>query len=180
MQAYYRSRPSLTPVTLSALAFAAVFAMTHLLPVPGGKKAVTGAIAKGRLFDQSPSFDATDVQARLEGFGEQGRAAYQVMMYTGDLVFPLAILVLLLLTARYLLLIDAVARLPRVAALFAAAFFGSDMIENSIIYYLLATFPGASGLGSLLGVVTSAKFVFLASAVLMLLLSAAKYIVRQR
>ena len=180
MQADYRLRPSLMPVTFSALALVAVFAMTHLLPIPGGKKAVTAAIANGRLFDQSPSFDATDVLVRLEGFGEQGRAAYQIMMYTGDLVFPLAILALLLLTARYRLLIDEAAGLPRVATLLATAFFVSDMIENSIIYYLLATFPDASGLGSLLGIVTSAKFVFLASAVLVLLLSAARYIVGRR
>ena len=180
MPADHRSRPSLMPVTLSALALAAVFAMTHLLPIPGGKKAVTALIANGRLFDQSPSFDAADVWVRLEGFGEQGREAYQIMMYTGDLVFPLAILALLLLTARYLLLIDGAARLPRVAALLATAFFGFDMIENSIIYYLLTTFPDASRLGSLLGIVTSAKFAFLASAVLVLLLSAARYIVGRR
>jgi hypothetical protein len=102
------------------------------------------------------------------------------MMYTGDLVFPLAILALLLLTARYLLLIDEAARLPWFAGLLATAFFGSDMIENSIIYYLLTTFPDASRLGSLLGIVTSAKFVFLASAILVLLLSAARYIVGRR
>lgn len=117
---------------------------------------------------------------RLESFGEQGRAAYQIMMYTSDLVFPLAILALLLLTVRYLLLIDGQARLPQVAALLAIAFFEADMIENSIIYYLLATFPETSGLGSLLGIVTSAKFAFLASAVLVLLLSAVRRAVVRR
>ncbi len=176
----YRSRPSLMPVILSALVLAAVFAATHLLAIPGGKMAVTAAIDNGRLFDQSPSFDATEVLARLEGFGDQGRAAYQIMMYTSDLVFPLAILALLLLTTRYLLQIDGQARLPRIAALLATAFFGADMIENSIIYYLLATFPEASGLGSLLGIVTSAKFAFLASAVLVLLLSMARQAVMRR
>jgi hypothetical protein len=176
----YQTRPSLMPVTLSALVLAGVFAATHLLPIPGGKKAVTAAIDNGRLFDQSPSFDAAEVLVRLEGFGEQGRAAYQTMMYTSDLIFPLAILALLLLTSRYLFLIDGQARLPRVAALLAVSFFGTDMIENSIIYYLLATFPEASSLGSLLGIVTSAKFAFLASAVLVLLVSAASWVVMRR
>lgn len=176
----YRTRPSLMPVTLSALVLAAVFAATHLLPIPGGKKAVTTAIANGRLFDQSPSFDAAEVMVRLESFGEQGRAAYQTMMYTSDLIFPLAILALLLLTSRYLFLIDRQARLPQVSALLAIAFFGSDMIENSIIYYLLDNFPEASSLSSLLGIVTSAKFAFLASAVLVLLVSAVSWVLMRR
>jgi hypothetical protein len=61
-QAAFRHRfhPSPIPVIASALVLAVVFAATHLLPIPGGKKAVTAAIANGRLFDQSTSFGAND------------------------------------------------------------------------------------------------------------------------
>lgn len=168
-----RSRTSLILVGLAALVLATVFVATHMLPVPGGKIAVTSAITHGHLFDQRPSFSADEVLARVDGYGEAGRAAYQVMTFTTDLVFPLAILVLLVLTARHLLLIGRPALLTRAGASMAIGFFGSDMIENAMIYHLLGIFPQTSFAASMLGIVTIVKFALLAGAVVMLTVSAA-------
>lgn len=168
-----RPRASLMMVGLAALALAVVFVSTHMFPVPGGKIAVTSEITHGHLFDQRPSFSAKEVLARVDGFGEAGRAAYQFMTYTTDLVFPLAILVLLLLVTRHLLLIGRPAILTSVGGYLAVGFFVSDMIENTMIHHLLGVFPQTSVAASLLGVVTVAKFTFLGSAVLVLVVSAA-------
>ncbi len=173
------ARLSILPVVLSALALAAIFAATHLLPIPGGKKSVTAAITEGRLFDQSPSFDPAEVLARIDGFGEQGRAVYRVMMYSGDFAFPLAILALFLLTTRHLRLTGRPKRLPQVAAGLAVGFFCADMAENAIIFHLLGVFPETSATASVLGIVTTVKFALLAGAVLALALSAVGGAVRR-
>lgn len=145
----------------------AVFVATHMLPIQFGLKGLHAAVGHQPLFDQHPSFSAGEVYERLAGFGELGREAYQRFTYTSDLLFPLSLLLFLALFARF---VAERARLPRalLGLIYALPFlwFSSDLIENSIIYWLISGFPGRQdGLAGLLGWVTNAKFAFLLAAV---------------
>ena len=77
---------------LTALAVAAaIFVVTHLLPVPGSVHLLAQATGGQPILDLSPSFTAGEVYDRLGAVGNEGRAMYKRTLLTSDIVFPLSL-----------------------------------------------------------------------------------------
>lgn len=151
------------PVLLTLGLALGTFGITHLTELPIGAGAVQASIGGAPLFDQSPSFSASDVLERIELFGNQGREAYLLETYTGDVLFPLTLLAFFLALGRFTtsrLQPTAWRHLFRVIPL---AWFAVDMFENGMIHALILGYPTPSTLlAAMLGPVTSVKFVLLA------------------
>jgi hypothetical protein len=140
------------------LAVVIVFAGTHLVAIPGGMKAVSIAAGNAELFDQHPSFTASEVQSRVEALGPQGRMQYRIMTFTSDVIFPATMLAFLIMLGRTI----ASGRHQSVfkTALLALpiAWFLTDMIENMAIFLVISAFPARSMLAGTLGYLTVVKF----------------------
>lgn len=143
------------------------FAFTHLTSLPFGARAVQMALDGLPLFDQSPSFSAAEVLARLELFSDQGRAQYQVVTYTGDVIFPLSLLAFFLALVRFTARQLQPATWPRLLYALPLVWFAADMAENAMIYSLIAGLPTPStALAAALGPVTALKLVLLPPSIL--------------
>ena len=154
-----------SPALLGAalLLFAGVFVATHVLPMPGGVKALHHAMGGAPIFDQQPSFSSAAVQQRLGDFGELGRALYQRFTYSVDVIFPLSLLAFLSLLARFVAQRRSLsARHALSMQILPLLWFAADMVENASIFSLLTLFPAESvGLGQTLAWVTVTKFALL-------------------
>jgi len=149
-------------VVAAFIASVAVFILTHLMPMLGGVHMVMRETHGLPVFDQHPSFSVGDIYARLDAFGAAGRAAYQHMTYSSDLIFPLSLLVFLLLFATYLAnRIAPASSIGRWLRILPIAWFLLDMTENSIIFIIIQMYPDVFFLSSLLGMITIMKFLFL-------------------
>jgi len=176
-----RQKAGLSVLLSLALALT-VFAFTHLVDVPFGAKAVREAAGGLALLDQSPAFSADAVIERLELFGAAGRAVYQRAIFTGDLIFPLSLLAFFLMLARFV-----IHHLPGDAKgfhplyLLPLTWFAADMIENTIIFALIAGFPDSStALATLLGPLTALKLALLPAVLAVPMLTLGVYRVRAR
>lgn len=150
-------------VLITLLIALAIFALTHLTSFPFGPRAVHMAAPGVSLFDQSPAFSADDVASRLTAFGAAGRALYQRLTWTGDVLFPLSLLLFFLALSRYAgHHLSAPAAGARWLSGLPMAWFVADMAENAIIFVLLANWPqGLPVLATLLAPVTVTKFLLL-------------------
>lgn len=158
-----RTATSIWPVLSAFAVFASVFISTHIFPFFGGAKAIANATAGLRLLDQQPAFSSAEVYARLTEFGVAGRTLYQQFTYSTDVLFPLTFLVFLLLLARYVSARSAFGTgLRRSVLALPLLWFATDMLENAMLFSLLAGFPTRNDLlASGLGLVTVGKFVLL-------------------
>lgn len=156
------------PVSLAAAfaGFLVTLVATHAAPIPGGVRSVHASVGHGALFDQQPAFDPLEVYRRIEGFGEVGRAAYQQFTYTTDLVFPLAMFGFLVVLGRFVA--GRVAPGPvggRVVAAAPVLWLAADLVENGLVFTLLAAYPEPHLVAAgLLPYVTVAKFALLLAA----------------
>lgn len=152
-----------TAVLLTLGIALSVFVLNHLTPIPTGVVALHDITGGQPIFDQSPSFDRAEVLARLDAFGADGRALYQRFTYTGDLLFPLSVLLFLLTFARF-----SARQLARTAiwipylTILPIAWFAFDMLENTLVFSLIAAFPDERpALAAILGPVTAIKLLLL-------------------
>ncbi len=144
-----------------------VFGLTHLTQLPFGAGGVLAEIRGAPLFDQSPSFSASEVFERIELFGNEGRAIYQLETYTGDVLFPLSLLAFFLTLTRFAVGRSIIGKSKVLFFAVPVAWFAADMVENGLIYALIGDYPTSSTtLAALLGPVTVTKFVLLAASVL--------------
>jgi hypothetical protein len=155
--------PSRTRLSLLATAvsvFVLTLLLTHVLPIPGGVKALHMDLNQQQLFDQKASFSPDEVNQRIESFGEPGRESYKLFTYTSDLVFPLSLLFFLLVFSRFSEDRAAIGKITRATMRrMPLLWFATDMIENGVIYVLLAAYPTEHPLlAGLLGYVTVSKF----------------------
>lgn len=156
--------PSGWSLMAALAALISFFIATHLFPLFGGSKAISLVTSGQRLFDQRPSFSDAEVYARLTDFGASGREMYLHFTYTTDVLFPLIFLVFLLLLGRYVS-----SRVPinntfrKALWTLPLMWFAADMLENAMVFNLLADYPARNDLlVNGLGVVTVLKFVLLA------------------
>lgn len=143
--------------------FFAIFISTHLLPFFGGSKALS-IVSKGKpLFDQRPVFTNLEFYERLNSFGEVGREMYLRFTYTVDILFPLAFLSFLILLILFISKKSLITkRVSLRLLLFPLIWFFLDMLENSILFFLIYQFPIEHDfLSAKLGFVTLGKFCFL-------------------
>jgi hypothetical protein len=146
----------------------AVFAGTHLLPLPGTVHELMAATGGQPILDLQPSFSVPELYARLAAFGEEGRAMYGWMLVTSDIVFPLAVFAFLFLLARY-----AAGELspprPVRAVLLALPilYLVADLAENAAILMILSAYPENSALAGWVGYLTVAKRIGQAGGVLL-------------
>ncbi|GGA53771.1 hypothetical protein [Pelagibacterium lentulum] len=159
------------PVLLTLGIALGTFALTHLTNLPFGARAVHIALDGLPLFDQSPSFSANEVLARLELFSEQGRAVYQFATYTGDVIFPLSLLAFFLALAHFTAQQLQPAAWLRLLYALPLVWFAADMVENAMIYSLIAGLPTPpAALAAVLGPVTTFKLALLPASILVPLL----------
>ncbi len=143
--------------------FVIIFIITHMVPFAGGAKALHATLGYQQLFDQHTSSTAVEVYDRLERFGEVGREAYKRFTYSGDVIFPLSLLVFLIVLAYFVRERTSLSRVFRIFLISAPVlWFLSDMIENSVIYFLIAQYPQKNiFLAELLAPITNLKFILL-------------------
>nr|WP_315475975.1 hypothetical protein [uncultured Undibacterium sp.] len=146
-----------------ALSFGLVFSVfvaTHMFAFFGGSKVLDLALNGAPIFDKLPSFSSTEVADRLNGMGEIGRAMYQRFTYTADLAFPMSLLAFLFCLTRFVAARSSLTETPRkMLLLLPFVWFASDMLENAIVFTLIAQLPTInSHLAGLLGFVTVSKF----------------------
>lgn len=160
-------RVTVRGVLVPLVAFAALFLLTHVFALHGGAKAVEDSLQGLPLFDQRASFAADEVYQRLELFGVNGRARYQHMTFTSDVVFPLALLAFLLQLARFINERSGCSiNLQRVGLALPVLWFLCDLGENATVYHLIEVFPTRSdALAGSLGAITSLKFGLLVASV---------------
>lgn len=137
-----------------------VFLATHMFAFFGGFKALALALNGAPIFDKLPSFSSAEVYDRLHGMGEIGRAMYQRFTYTTDLAFPLSLFVFLFCLTRFVAARRSLRETPRkILLLLPFIWFASDMLENVIVFTLIAQFGTTNTpLAGLLGFVTVSKF----------------------
>lgn len=146
-------------VILAFAAAAAVYVVTHLLPVPGSVHLLAQATGGQPILDLSPSFTAGEVYDRLAAFGGEGRAMYRRTLLTSDIVFPLSLTAFFFLFARHAAEQTTPLRAFRALLLtLPFAYFLSDLLENAAILKMLTDYPLRHGLiGDNLGYVTVFK-----------------------
>lgn len=146
------------------VAFCGIFAITHFTTLFAGSKAISLAAHGMPLLDQRPSFSSHEVFERLDAFGAVALAMYRRFTYTVDVVFPFSLLILLLLLGRSAARNTSVGAATRkVLTALPVIWFGADMLENTIIFTLIARLPSQEHLlAGVLGFVTVAKFTLLA------------------
>ena len=153
------------------------FILTHVLSVPGSVRELMAATNGQAIFDMQPSFSVEETYARLDAFGEAGRAMYSRTLVSTDVIFPICVLAFLFLLGRYTARRLAAGRTLRACLVgLPLVYFVADLIENMAIFNLLADFPERHELiASFLPYITVAKRFAQAGAVL---LPAALYLVR--
>lgn len=154
-------RPTALLTTLGI--FFVTLLVTHAAPIPGGVHALKASVNHQQLFDQHPTVSPDDVYRRISAFGATGREAYQQFTYTTDLVFPLTLFLFLFALARFVgERFGPMQMQRRILRLGPILWFTSDLVENGIIYFLLATYPTLHAVpASMLAYVTVSKFVLL-------------------
>jgi hypothetical protein len=124
-------------------------AVSHLLGVPE-----QGVESIDTTFYYSPGwlYDA------MQAYGPEGRAAYALGHFTGDLLFPVVYTLLLACSISWVFhkILPSGSRLHRLNMVPVALFF-MDLLENSVLVVLLLSFPkpltllaGAAGVITLL------------------------------
>lgn len=153
---------------LSLVVFMVVFIGTHSFPIPRSSKAVTLALDGAELFDREPSYTSEEVYNRIDAFPQAGIYLYQEFTYTIDVLFPVTLLALLMLLARYTTdRIKIPSALKMAATWLPITWFASDMVENTVIYNLLKQYPmKLEFLAGSLGYITTVKFALLVLSIL--------------
>lgn len=151
------------------LVFAVVFIGTHFFEIPRSSKAVTVALNGAEIFDKKPPYSSDEVYQRISTFPPSGVYLYKEFTHTIDVLFPVSLFAFLFLLSRVVIQ----RHRPRKAfkvfiTLLPILWFLSDMIENSVIYYLLDEFPIRHDvLAGFLGGITISKFTLLLLSFLM-------------
>lgn len=158
------SRKSGLQLLAALVALVIVFAGTHILPIPGGMKAVSIAAGNTELFDQRPSFTASEVQTRIEGFGPEGRMQYQIMTFTSDVIFPATLLAFLIMLRRAITSESIQGVFKRALLVLPVVWFLTDLFENVAIFFAISAYPAKSKFAEILGYVTVVKFSLLFAA----------------
>ena len=159
------------PVLLTLAVALVTFALTHLTNLPFGARYVHMALGGLPLFDQSPSFTAAEVLARLEMISDHGLTVYRVATYTGDVIFPLSLLAFFIALVRFATRQRQSAGWQRLLYAPPLAWFVSDMTENAMIYSLIGGLPTPSAtLAAALGPITALKLALLPASILLPLL----------
>ena len=126
----------------SCLVAAVVFVAAHFLDFPGSVPDFVKESGGGTLLDMKPEFSEDGLYARLESFGEPGRANYAFRLMTVDLILPLALLPLLLLMMWKAAQRLSVPKAFRVILLsLPVAYVLLDLAENGSLLAILAGFP---------------------------------------
>lgn len=143
--------------------FSVIFIATHIVPFFGGAKSLHATLGHQPLFDQHPSSTAGEVYDRLESYGETGRVAYKRFTFSGDVIFPASLLVFLFVLANFVRERTSLSgALPSILISAPVAWFLSDMLENSVIYFLLSNYPQKYlFLAEQLATITNFKFALL-------------------
>lgn len=154
------TRP-ITPrhVAAAFLILLATFAVTHLLSFPGSLAHFREATGGQKILDMTASSSAADTYEKLSAMGETGRALYLRLILTIDIVFPLAMLGFLLVSAWFA---AQRAALPvwasGLVALPALLYFGFDLLENVSVLAMLVEYPNRlEGVASIIGDLTRGK-----------------------
>lgn len=160
-------RVGIRGLVLPLVALVLLFVLTHMAGAHGGPKEVEQALGGQPIFDQRASTSATDVYARIEAFGQTGRAAYARMTFTQDLLFPLVLFVFLVQLLRFVTERAAFSpRTRRLPLLLPVAWLLSDLTENALIHELLTSYPARhESLAGALGALTYLKFTLLVATV---------------
>ena len=142
------------------LIFFIVFAVTHIIDIPWGAKAVSQQLGGIDLFDKSPVFASENVYGRIRFFTPEGINAYKRFTYTIDIIFPVSFLVFLLTFARFVSQRKNIHKYVAVALVgLPVLWFTSDVIENVFIFTILSSYPVQNKfLGNALGFITAIKF----------------------
>ena len=154
---------------IALLAFFVMFLATHHFEIPYSKVSIEEITGGLPLFDQSPSFSSDEVYERLSEFGHEASEVYKRFTYTTDVVFPLSMLILLTTFAAYVIeKAQLNSRFRYYIMLVPAIWFVSDMIENLMVFTLLAQYPRpANVIGGMVGYVTVLKFALLLTSALL-------------
>lgn len=151
------------------LVFAVVFIGTHFFEIPRSSKAVTVALNGAEIFDKKPSYSSDEVYQRISTFPPSGVYLYKQFTHTIDVLFPVSLFAFLFLLSRFVIQRNRPRKAFKVLiTLLPILWFLSDMIENSVIYYLLDEFPIRHDvLAGFLGGITISKFTLLLLSILM-------------
>lgn len=151
------------------LVFAVVFIGTHFFEIPRSSKAVTVALNGAEIFDKKPSYSCDEVYQRISTFPPSGVYLYKQFTHTIDVLFPVSLFAFLFLLSRFVIQRNRPRKAFKVLiTLLPILWFLSDMIENSVIYYLLDEFPIRHDvLAGFLGGITISKFTLLLLSILM-------------
>lgn len=114
----------------------------HALDFPGSVTDFTRSSGGGALLDTKPSFSEAMIYERLEAYGEAGRENYAFRNLSVDILLPLSLLPLLLLSMQHGLERVSLGRGPRAFLLFLPLLYlAFDLAENASVLVLLANFP---------------------------------------
>lgn len=140
-----------------------VFIGTHFIEIPRSSKAVGIALHGAEIFDKKPSYSSAEVYKRIAAFPEEGLRLYQQFTYTIDILFPATLFVFLFLLSSFVNRRFFIRKeFQTFLFLLPILWFGSDMIENAVIYSLLNRFPvRMEFFASILGYITFTKFTLL-------------------
>jgi hypothetical protein len=150
---------AMKPLLLSLGVFAAVFTATHVLKFPGSVAHFVEVTGGQSIFDLSPAFSSDEVYRRLDAMGEAGRSAYLRLIWTVDILFPLAALYFLLTLAKVAEREAGPGRpLDRLLFSLPLVYFSFDLLENVSALALIGAFPAQLPIvGSTIGVLTVIK-----------------------
>ncbi len=150
------------------LIFICTFIITHLFPIPYGSKMVENVLGGLQIFDKKPSFSSTEVYNRLAAYPIEGLNIYKRFTYTIDIIFPLSFFYFLITLAHFVIQrISLSKHLAKAIIIIPFIWLALDFIENAMVFALLSEFPVRNNfLGSILGFLTTTKFVFLFSCIL--------------
>ena len=142
------------------LIFILIFIITHFFEIPYGSKTVSRILGGIEIFDKSPVFTSTAVYDRMNLFSAVGIEVYKRFTYTIDILFPLSFFAFLLTYAKFVRQrIKIQNYISKLLVWLPFLWFAFDLIENTILFSILTTFPNKINiLSSSLGFITVIKF----------------------
>jgi hypothetical protein len=143
---------------IALVIFLTTFVTTHFFTLPYSSKAIHSSLGSP-IFDKKASFGKEEVYERISKFNPVGIEDYKVFAYSTDVIFPLALFILMMSIYRLVQF-----QMSKHSFIFIAPILWllADFVENIIIFNLLVSFPVERPfLAEILGIVTYCKFALL-------------------
>lgn len=147
---------------VSFVVFILIFGVTHFATFPGSLEHFKKVTNDQQLLDLKPEFSTQGVYERLGSFGEEGRAAYLMLVPTIDIIFPICAFIFFLMLGQLARENYRQALYSRSYWILPSIYLLMDFLENTLVVLMLVNYPERmDSVASVLGFISVTKRIFM-------------------